>query len=700
MHYGRHLIPEETAMNRAFQPSVAHRWPVASRILVVIFLAAGLALLVSVTAQAAEPPVNYARVCEPQVPPAFLPLPPGSVEPAGWLRDWAVAARNGITGHLDEDHAVFADAWKGFQIKAPNAAADGTGWPLEQCAYWLDGALRLGFVLHDEALVKKIRARLDPVVDGVHEADFGTSFIHWKPGYKPEDFNSWAHSQLGRALVALYLGTGERRVLDALVKVYADYPVNMGTTHFQGVSGLCNLEAMLETYSLSGDRRVLDRALAAVAQPGVVADFQAWGEGRLEPGHMVILYENIRLPALVYPWSGDQRQLQATQGALKWLDENHMLPYGVASGEEFASGVGAFRKTETCDVTAMLLAHSWMYRIQGHGDFGDRMERAFFNAGAAPIARDWQTMCYYQSPNRLRSDSLPCEQPKCPGPEGVRFHRLGCPSVLCCVGAVNRIIPNYIMHMWMATRDNGLAATLYGPGTVSALAGPRVPVKLTTTTDYPFDEMIRVRVEPEQAVEFPLYLRIPGWCQHARLTVAGAPLPATPDNHGFVRIVRTWSQGDVVELQLPMTPRVLRGFETPFPEANRGYFAFEPDSVFQPRRLPYASVLYGPLLFALPIRDVDPNTPADDAKWQYALDISASQRDGGIQVARRPMPAHWDWPLDAPLMLNAPAQAFTWQPTDAQALPGQPVIGDTTETIRLVPYGCTKFRISMFPVTQ
>jgi len=97
-------------------------------------------------------------------------------------------------------------------------------------------------------------------------------------------------------------------------------------------------------------------------------------------------------------------------------------------------------------------------------------------------------MCYYQSPNRLRADSLPCEQPHSPGPGGTHFHQLGCPSVLCCVGAVNRIIPNYVIHMWMATGDDGLAATLHGPSTVSALAGPRVPVRVTTTTDYPFDE--------------------------------------------------------------------------------------------------------------------------------------------------------------------------------------------------------------------
>jgi hypothetical protein len=65
---------------------------------------------------AAAQPVNYARPCEPEIKPAFLPLPLGAVEPSGWLRDWALAARDGIAGHLDEHHPVFGDGWKGTSI--------------------------------------------------------------------------------------------------------------------------------------------------------------------------------------------------------------------------------------------------------------------------------------------------------------------------------------------------------------------------------------------------------------------------------------------------------------------------------------------------------------------------------------------------------------------------------------------------------
>jgi len=68
-------------------------------------------------------------------------------------------------------------------------------------------------------------------------------------------------------------------------------------------------------------------------------------------------------------------------------------------------------------------------------------------------------------------------------------------------------------------------------------------------------------------------------------------------------------------------------------------------------------------------------------------------------VLRSRMPSKWNWPLEAPIVLTVPARSFDWRPTDAQALPNAPVEGDKPATIKLIPYGCTKFRVSMFPVT-
>ena len=51
---------------------------------------------------------------------------------------------------------------------------------------------------------------------------------------------------------------------------------------------------------------------------------------------------------------------------------------------------------------------------------------------------------------------------------------------------------------------------------------------------------------------------------------------------------------------------------------------------------PYASVSYGPLLFALPIPDTSgPNTPDPATRWNYALDVQTPS----ITIERSAMPA-------------------------------------------------------------
>jgi hypothetical protein len=342
----------------------------------------------------------------------------------------------------------------------------------------------------------------------------------------------------------------------------------------------------------------------------------------------------------------------------------------------------------------------WRYRIEGDRACGDGIERLFFNAGPGPIARDFQTMCYYQSPNRIKSETLPAEQPNAPGKGCLKYTRLAYPHVLCCAGAVNRLIPNYIIHMWMRTADGGLAASLYGPCKVTATVGGKIPIQLTCRTAYPFEETIRVTVDPEEASAFPLYFRIPAWCSKATASVNGSRQQAAIDSKGFIKLDRKWSRGDAVELHFPMPIQIESGFETEYPSYYRQYFNFKPDRDFEKQRRPYESVTCGPLLFALPIADIDPQTPKANARWQFALDANADDASDKAKIERKSPPAIWDWPFDAPITIELPARTFDWHPTDIEPLPAQPVEGTAAETIRLIPYGCTKFRISMFPVTQ
>ena len=643
----------------------------------------------------------YAERSTAKAPPALIPLAPGAVRPAGWLNDWARDAAAGVTGHLDERADVFQHGYKGYYFKAQGVKEHGTGWPLEQCAYWLDGLVRLAYILDDPQLIAKARARLDLVVDGVHRG--GESFVYWQPrsilSAKMDKanglFNNWAHSHMGRALVAYYQATGERRILDALVKVYRDYPLPEFQSGFYPVNGLVNLDPMLDTYVLSGDKKILANALTALGQPAFQQAVAGWNAGQIDHGHTVIFYENVRVPALLYPWTGDRKLLDATVAALAWADKRHALPLGLVSGEEYHAGIGATRNVETCNVAAGPWTFQCLLRITGERTWADRIERVLFNAGPAPIARDCQTVCYYQSPNRL-STSLPGDRPGCPGAklgDSYRFTPIGHP-VLCCVGNCNRIIPNFIMGMWMATADRGVAATLYGPCRLQTQVGAGRALEIDCQTNYPFEEEIRFTLRPAAPLSFPLYLRIPEWCRGPSLTVNGKNVAASADAKGFVKLERRWTAGDRVALRLPMRVEIAAGRETPFPRDK--YFAKRSLSQLTDIHNPFVSVSYGPLLFALPIPDADPNEPLPNATYSYALDASSGRE---ALVLRQAPPAHWSWQLDAPLKLQLPARRFDWRPTELQPLPAAPVEQGQPARITLVPYGCTKFRVSMFPVT-
>jgi len=634
-----------------------------------------------------------------EVKPHFVSLPAGAVRPAGWVRDWAEAAANGITGHLDEWDPVYGMGWKGVGIQAVGAdPSNGTGWPLEQCSYWLDGAVRLAYILQDSALIHKITERLDGVVNGVLEND-GKSFVWWVKDldFRNSNFNCWAHSHLGRALVAYYEATANPLILQALTKVYGQFEAQPLPWSVGDVNGSCNIDAMMSVYELSGDKAVLANILK-IANDSVTQDaVKRWKNGEFASGHGVITYENLRIPAMMYPVTNQEDMLQGSLNYVGWLDKNHLLPYDIASSEENVAGIGSTRNTETCNVGCSEWSYEKLLEVTGDSRWSDRIEKVFFNAGPAPVACDFQTMSYYQAPNRIEG-LMPSETPGHPGAGSYNFKNTG-HTVLCCVGNSNRIIPFFVQNQWLGTADKGLAASLYAPSVVNTVVGEGVPVEIETVTNYPFEETIQMTVNPaSQKCKFPLYLRIPKWCSHPELKINGKSINLQ-GNEGFFKTECEWRKGDRIELYFPMGVQVEDGRETPYPEQDyfiKGGSSGRKLAPIRDVNSPFRTVSYGPLLFALPVRDIDPNHQAPDGKWQYAL---ASRDATDFEIERSAMPAHWSWQIDdAPVRLKARAVAFDWKPTPILPLPKEPVAGGEEEQITLIPYGCTKFRISMFPI--
>ncbi len=674
-------------------------------------LAAGPAAV----AGAAEAPtrINYARPFDTSTHAALPALPPGAVEPAGWLRDWCLAARDGFTGHMDEYDDEFRRAWAAdHRMTGEQLLWYRGAWPYEGGGYWFDGLVRLGYLLHDEGLINQAKRRLSVVADNMNPD--ALLFLWWldrnNPAHRKAVDDSlggwplWACGLLGRALTGLYAASGDRHILNALELAYGTDPDCLRRV----IGNMSNPWPAYDTYLWTGNpgiKAALDamfRREDIALSPNLKRYSHAPGltpGSTVENAHVVEFIESTTPWAVGYLWTGERRFLDAALGWHDLLERIAMQPHGVPVSDEWYGPTGAFRGSETCDVAGYVWSQISLLLVTGDGRMADRAERAFFNAGPAVVSRDFKTHVYFQSPNRFAAMSP--DFPHGPRAEGGTYQRTHSP--LCCTAALNRIVPWYITHMWTATYDNGLAAACYGPCRVSALAGDRVEVAIQCRTDYPFNETIDMTVQPAAEAEFPLDLRIPGWCRQPSLSVNGAAVAIHRNVNGFTRIQRTWKAGDKVRLHLPMTPTVQSGRDrskgAPYDGAHRAAKVTIPiPDENSTKGEPYATVSYGPLLFALPIADTtDANTPDPDARWRFALDI----QNPGFTIQRTSLSRPWNWPLAAPLSLQANAVEIDWRPDPSN--PRLPPLPATTRKARqrvtLIPYGCTKFRISMLPVT-
>jgi len=233
--------------------------------------------------------------------------------------------------------------------------------------------------------------------------------------------------------------------------------------------------------------------------------------------------------------------------------------------------------------------------------------------------------------------------------------------------------------------------------------GENVDVKIESQTSYPFEEIITIIVKPEKNVDFPLYFRIPGWCAKPEIKINETNFSFEQKFGDFVRVSRIWEMGDTIKLYFPMSVNIVKGKETPYPQTAY----FNPDSTLRKQRKiatdtrinnPYECIYYGPLLFSFPISDENENQEVVDVKFNYALDVCDAERQ--IEVIRKEMPERWFWQIDAPVQLKVNAKEFDWNPTEDQPIPNELIKGGTPTSINLVPFGCAKFRVTMFPVCK
>ncbi|HYG22685.1 MAG TPA: beta-L-arabinofuranosidase domain-containing protein [Verrucomicrobiae bacterium] len=641
-------------------------------------------VLGSLTASAAEvpsaadlPPTRAVTNRAPLQLTPFAPLPLGSVQPLGWLRTQCELQRDGLTGHAEDLYADFStnSAWLG-----------GTGENWERGPYYYKGLLPLAYVLNDSGLKKKAQKWFDWVLQSQRPDGF----------IGPAANNDWWPRMVATyALRDYYEATADARVITVLSNYFRHMSVHLPgrpLKEWGKARAADQMDVALWLYNRNGDTNLLPlvRLLREQAYDwvGIFRSnaFTTFGTD-FHPKHNVNVQQALKFPAVWFQVSHDPADRDALRIGLHHLMRDHGLSFGINGGTEFVAGNSTIQGVELCSTVEAMLSLETAVQITGDVELADRLERISFNALPAGLANNIKALQYYTLPNHVNAlhgghgFNQDYANGTLPGPNS------GYP---CCRCNFHMGWPKLVQNAWAATSDGGLAAIAYAPSVVTASIDEQ-PVRITAETAYPFEEEVRFTVNLERPARFPLVLRMPGWCAQPTVTVNGESQRDLKTN-SFHRLQRTWKNGDVVVVRLPMSVETVSG----------------------PSRS--ISVRRGPLVFGLKIQEewkvrtadkheqgfdefeVIPLTP-----WNYALEIDTTHPNRSFVLQRAAVQSNPFGPNGTPITLRAQARrvdAWTnaWRQVHAFEPPISPVASaNELERVSLIPVGAQHLRISWFP---
>jgi uncharacterized protein len=389
--------------------------------------------------------------------------------------------------------------------------------------------------------------------DGYLQENFGAG-----PEHPPQRWQTvwWSHECYAaghyiESAIAYKEATGATTMFDSAIRVADNMAISVLDARRTFTSGHPEIEqALMRLYGVTGEVRYLNLCRWILDQRGHHEGRPSYGRMRQDDvpirdqrtiqGHTVMAGYLFNGVTHYVAATGDPDYRAAVLAIWDDFVDHKMYVHG--AGGNTSSRIEGYRKDpdcilpddtygESCSIFANFQwAHS-LARLTGEARYIDTAERMLYNAFYASLSLRGDAT-FYRNVSQVDQ----------PTPRTQEFAKS------CCPPNIVKLF-NKIGEFLYSVDAEGIYVNHY------AASKAEIPwaegVRLTQQTEYPWDGVVTVIVEPNRARSFVVRLRVPAWARSSEVSINGESVAHTLSN-GWVSVKRRWKAGDRLTLSLPM----------------------------------------------------------------------------------------------------------------------------------------------------
>jgi DUF1680 family protein len=469
----------------------------------------------------------------------------------------------------------------------------GTHWHDEWVYKWLEAASYVYESFKDQQLL----AQMDEVIDIIAKVQQADGYIATQTTLRGlerfQNINLHELYVMGHLLTAACVHhrvTGKMNFLDIATRA-ADYMYNTFHTRDPRLAHFCfnpsHIMGLVDLYRTTRVPRYLEIAMIFIENRGSVRGGTDQNQDRLPlreetevVGHSVLSTYLYSGAADAYMETGDESLLTALDRLWKDLTGKKMYINGgiaalhkglsvrpmqdgdvvryrgqdvvhEAAGTEYELP-NSTAYNETCAQIGNFMWNWRLLHIRPDARYTDVMELSLYNSIISGIGLEGKSWFYtnvlrwYGADHRLMTQDAYERFPP------AKKH-------ICCPSNLLRTMASIHGYMYSVSSE-GVWVHLYGANEWQGKLADSSPIEWIQESDYPWNGKVKITIRKAPQAPFAVHLRIPEWARGATVGVNGAGW----DEGGirprsYVAITRNWQAGDVIELDLPMTVRLLEG---------------------------------------------------------------------------------------------------------------------------------------------